>query len=41
MRLMDASVYKEKIIGIIDNIDDENVLEYLYLFIKGKIEAEE
>jgi hypothetical protein len=41
MRLMDASVYKEKIICIIDNIDDENVLEYLYLFIKGKVKAED
>ena len=41
MRTMDESVYKEKIIGIINNINDENVLEYLYLFIKGKIEAEE
>lgn len=41
MRLMDASVYKDKIIGIIDNIDDENVLEYLYLFIKGKVKAED
>lgn len=38
---MDASVYKDKIIGIIDNIDDENVLEYLYLFIKGKVKAED
>jgi hypothetical protein len=41
MRLMDESVYKEKIIGIIDSIKDENVLEYLYLFIKGKVKAED
>lgn len=38
---MDESVYRDKIIGIIDNIDDENVLEYLYLFIKGKVKAED
>lgn len=38
---MDESVYKEKIIGIIDSIKDENVLEYLYLFIKGKVKAED
>ena len=41
MRLMNESVYKEKIIGIINNIEEENVLEYLYLFIKGKVKAEE
>ena len=38
---MNESVYKEKIIGIINNIEEENVLEYLYLFIKGKVKAEE
>ena len=38
---MEESVYKDKIIGIINIINDENVLEFLYLFIKGKIEAEE
>lgn len=38
---MDASVYKEKIIGIVNSIEDENVLEYLYLFIKGKVKAED
>ena len=41
MRLMEESVYKDKIIGIINNINDENVLEYLYLFIKGKVKAED
>ena len=38
---MDESVYRDKIIGIVNNISDENVLEYLYLFIKGKVKAEE
>lgn len=32
---------KDKIIEIISNIDDENVLEYLYVFIKGKVKAED
>jgi hypothetical protein len=41
MRLMDELMYKEKIIGIINNINDENVLEYLYFFIKGKVKAED
>jgi hypothetical protein len=41
MRLMDESVYKDKIIGIVNSINDENVLEYLYLFIKGKVKAED
>lgn len=38
---MDESVYKDKIIGIVNSINDENVLEYLYLFIKGKVKAED
>ena len=37
---MDDSVYKDKIIEIINSIDDENVLEYLLVFIKGKVKAE-
>ena len=32
---------KDKIIEIISTIDDENVLEYLYVFIKGKVKAED
>ena len=32
---------KDKIIEIISHIDDENVLEYLYVFIKGKVKAED
>ena len=32
---------KEKIIEIISNICDENILEYLYVFINGKVKAEE
>jgi hypothetical protein len=40
MKIMDKSVYKDKIIEIINSIDDENVLEYLLVFIKGKVKAE-
>lgn len=32
---------KDKIIEIISHIEDENILEYLYVFIKGKVKAEE
>ena len=38
---MQELAYKDKIIGIIDAITDENILEYLYYFIKGKVKAEE
>ena len=38
---MQDLAYKDKIIGIIYAITDENVLEYLYYFIKGKVKAEE
>ena len=38
---MELSVAKDKIIEIIETITDENVLEYLYFFIKGKVKAEE
>lgn len=40
IKIMDESVYKDKIIEIINSIDDENVLEYLLVFIKGKVKAE-
>lgn len=33
--------YKKKIIEIIENIDDVNILMYLFHFIKGKIKAGE
>lgn len=33
--------YKEKIIRIINNINDDNVLRYIYLFLKGKFKAED
>lgn len=33
--------YKEEIINMIENTDDEEVLVYLYFFIKGKVKAEE
>lgn len=38
---MGESEYKEKIIHIIENIEDENVLKYFYYFIKGKVKAED
>lgn len=33
--------YKKKIIEIIENINDVNILMYLFHFIKGKIKAGE
>lgn len=30
--------YRKEIIKIIENIDDDSVLEYLYYLIKGKLE---
>ena len=33
--------YKKKIIEIIENIDDVNILMYLLHFIKGKVKAGE
>ena len=32
---------KEKLHDLIDSIDNEEILEYLYIFIKGKIKAEQ
>ena len=33
--------YKKRIIEMLDKIEDVNILKYFYLFIKGKLEAEE
>lgn len=33
--------YKKQIIDMIENTDDEEVLAYLYFFIKGKVKAED
>ena len=38
---MNTLEYKERIIEIIKNIDDINILAYLYIFIKGKVKAED
>lgn len=35
----DLEDYKQKIIKIIEKIDNKMVLEYLYHFIKGKVKA--
>ena len=32
---------KEKLHDLIDSIDNEEILKYLYIFIKGKIKAEQ
>jgi hypothetical protein len=32
--------YKEEIIKMIEDLEDKDLLLYLYIFIKGKIEAE-
>lgn len=32
--------YKDEIIKIIENVEDKDLLLYLYVFIKRKIEAE-
>lgn len=32
--------YKNELLKIIDSIDNEQLILYLYIFIKGKIEAE-
>lgn len=32
--------YKEEIIKMIENVEDKDLLLYLYVFIKRKIEAE-
>lgn len=32
--------YKEEIIKTIEGLEDKDLLLYLYIFIKGKIEAE-
>ena len=32
--------YKEEIIKMIESLEDKDLLLYLYIFIKGKIEAE-
>ena len=32
---------KEKLHDLIDSIEDEEILKYLYIFIKGKIKAEQ
>ena len=37
--MREREMYKQKIIEIIKNINDINVLEYLYFFIKGKLKA--
>lgn len=33
--------YREKIIEMVNNIEDETILIYIYTFIKEKIKAEE
>ena len=33
--------YKEKIIEIVNQIEDVSMLMYLYYFIKGKVKAED
>lgn len=33
--------YKKEIIKLVENIDDENKLAYLYFFIKNKTKAED
>ena len=33
--------HKKEIIKLVENIDDENKLAYLYFFIKNKIKAED
>lgn len=38
---MEELDYKEEIFKMIENIDDENKLAYLYFFIKNKIKAED
>ena len=38
---MEELNYKEEIIKMIENIDDENKLAYLYFFINNKIKAED
>lgn len=37
--MREREMYKQKIIEIIKNINDINVLEYLYFFIKVKLKA--
>ena len=37
---MTKNDYREKIVEIIQNVEDVNMLEYLYYFIKWKVEAE-
>lgn len=39
--LMEKTNYKEKLLKLIEKIEDESVLEYLYHFIKLKIKTEE
>lgn len=31
--------YKEKIIELLDKIENTEILEYLYIFIRGKVEG--
>ena len=38
---MEELDYKEQIIKLVEKIDDENKLAYLYFFIKNKIKAED
>lgn len=38
-KLKEKEWYKQKIAEIIKNINDEDVLEYLYFFIKEKLKA--
>lgn len=33
--------YKKQIIEMLDKIEDSNILKYFYLFIKGKVKAED
>lgn len=32
---------KEELHDLIESVDDEEILKYLYIFIKGKIKAEQ
>lgn len=38
-KLKEKEWYKQKIVEMIKSINDENILEYLYFFIKEKIKA--
>lgn len=37
--MREREMYKQKIIEMIENINNTKVLEYFYFFIKGKLKA--